>query len=44
MRRRVPSPVRPFDNAPPQVIEAAKRIFTLLWGARKLVSDQVRLF
>ena len=30
MRHRTPSPVRPFDLAPPHVVEAAKRIFTNL--------------
>ena len=31
MRLRQPSPLRPFDITPPQVVAAAKRIFTLLW-------------
>jgi hypothetical protein len=30
MRRRLPSPVRPFDVAPPHLVEAAKRIFVYL--------------
>lgn len=32
MRRRGSRVVRPFDLIPPSVIEAAKRIFTLVWG------------
>jgi hypothetical protein len=30
MRQRLPSPLRPFDITPPQLIEAAKRIFVSL--------------
>jgi len=32
MLSRLPFPVRPFDTAPPQVVEAAKRLFTLRRG------------
>jgi hypothetical protein len=31
-RRRASNPVRPFDATPPQVVEAAKRIFAALRG------------
>jgi hypothetical protein len=43
MRRRLQFPVRPFDITPPQMIEAAKRAFTLLRSdgrTRNLSSDQ----
>lgn len=36
MRRRMPSPVRPFDGVPPDVIAAAKRIFALFQRAESL--------
>jgi hypothetical protein len=29
MRRRLSSPISPFDVVPPHVVDAAKRIFTL---------------
>lgn len=35
MRRRMTSPIRPFDMAPPTVVEAAKRIFALVWTGRR---------
>jgi hypothetical protein len=31
MRYRLPPPVRPFDLTPIHLVDAAKRIFTLLW-------------
>ncbi len=36
MRRRMPSPVRPFDVVPTEVIAAAKRIFSLWQRAEPL--------
>lgn len=30
MRRRGPSPIRPFDGMPPQLVAAAKRLFSVL--------------
>jgi hypothetical protein len=44
MRYRLPPPVRPFDLTPVQLVEAAKRIFTL-WWARKISTslDENRL-
>jgi hypothetical protein len=41
MRHRMPSPVRPFDLAPPHVVEAAKRLFSHL--RRNGMGGQMRL-
>jgi hypothetical protein len=42
MRQRLPSPLQPFDVAPPHVVEAAKRIFnTVRWGEIDPLGDAV---
>lgn len=34
-KRRLPSPVRPFDAVPVAVVDAAKQLFSLVrWGMR----------
>ncbi len=39
MRRRLPSPIRPFDLAPAGVVEAAKRIFAMVWPGPRHAPD-----
>jgi hypothetical protein len=32
VRKRLPSPIRPFEVVPAQLVVAAKRIFSLWWA------------
>jgi hypothetical protein len=42
VRRRVEFPLRPFDLTPPYLVDAAKRIFTVLWyETRTRVPDEL---
>jgi hypothetical protein len=36
MRRRLPTPLRPFDVIPPALVEGTKRLFISLWLVKRL--------
>ena len=38
MRRRLPSPIRPFEVVPLQLVVAAKRIFSVWWALNAATS------
>jgi hypothetical protein len=37
VRRRLPSPIRPFEVVPAQLVVAAKRVFSLWWAMNAAV-------